>query len=110
MTFSYVWEYLVCPESVDLFEATYGPEGEWVELFRRAPAYLGTELYRDLDRSHRYLTVDHWRSYEDCEAFRDRYRAEIENLDQRCEEWTIEERHVGDFAGPISLPTADADS
>jgi hypothetical protein len=29
------------------FESRYGPEGDWAQLFRRAPGYHGSELLRD---------------------------------------------------------------
>ena len=33
------------------FEKIYGPEGDWVELFRKSKAFLHTEVYRDLETS-----------------------------------------------------------
>ncbi len=42
------------------FEELYGPEGEWVRLFRRSPAYRGTELLEDLDSPNRFVTIDRW--------------------------------------------------
>lgn len=35
--------------------------GPWVELFRRAPGYLGTHLLRERSKSTRYDR--HWRDY-----------------------------------------------
>lgn len=120
--FSYLWEFRVRPEQLAAFETAYGPEGDWVRLFRTDPAYLGTELLRDREDPLRCMTVDHWvrrtaangwvrrppwtasgagkrseRSREACQAFRERCRAEYQALDARCAGFTASEWHLGDF-------------
>lgn len=97
-TFCYIWDFLVHPEHVEAFEAAYGPEGEWVQLFRQDPSYLGTGLLRDRQTPGRFLTIDRWATQEACLAFRERFQSELADLDARCESYTIEERHLGDFA------------
>ena len=42
-----VWSYDVKPELLKAFERTYGPGGDWVHLFQRAPGYSGTDLRRE---------------------------------------------------------------
>ena len=42
-----VWEFRVQPGQAAGFERAYAPEGDWARLFRRSPAYRGTELLRD---------------------------------------------------------------
>jgi heme-degrading monooxygenase HmoA len=93
----YVWEYLVSADHVRAFERTYGPAGDWVELFRRAPGYLKTELHRDRAQPRRFITIDYWESKEAWEAFRGSSAAEFEALDARCEAWTIRETEIGRF-------------
>jgi heme-degrading monooxygenase HmoA len=93
----YLWEYRVVPESAAAFERVYGPEGEWVRLFRRAAGYRDTTLYRDRADPGRYVTVDRWRSREAFDVFRARFAAEFEALDARCEALTLREREVGRF-------------
>jgi heme-degrading monooxygenase HmoA len=95
--FAYVWTYLVRRGQEGTFARIYGPDGDWVRLFRRAEGYLGTELYRDRDRPGRFLTVDRWRGEAAFRAFRERFAAEFEDLDGRCEALTEQEAHVGDF-------------
>lgn len=95
--FSYIWEFKVRPERLAEFEAAYGPDGDWVRLFRRDPAYLGTDLLRDREDPHRFLTVDRWSSREACLAFRERFRADYGALDARCAGLTLSERPLGDF-------------
>jgi hypothetical protein len=95
--FCYVWSYEVAPDQFSAFEETYGPEGAWAVLFGRDPAYLGTELIRDRDRIGRYLTIDRWTSRAACLAFRERNRDEFAALDDRCGQWTILERELGEF-------------
>ena len=58
--FIYVWAYRVARERADEFHRLYGPEGAWVRLFRQAPGYLDTHLYRDRNDGDRYVTIDRW--------------------------------------------------
>ena len=88
-----LWSFQVRPEASDAFERTYGPEGEWAVLFRRAGGYLGTELLRGPDGA--WLTIDRWRSQGDFDAFMAANRADYEALDRATQGWTSEERRLG---------------
>jgi heme-degrading monooxygenase HmoA len=92
-----VWEFRVAPEHVETFERTYGPEGEWVRLFRRASGYVRTELHRDRQDPLRFLTVDYWESAAHWSAFRARHAREYESLDARCAGLTLSESAIGQF-------------
>jgi quinol monooxygenase YgiN len=92
-----VWEFRVAPERAAAFEQAYGPAGDWVQLFRRSPGYLRSELHRDLRDPLRYLTVDYWESRAAAEAFRARFAPEYEALDTRCEALTRSETEIGRF-------------
>lgn len=93
----YVWEFRARPGARERFEAAYGPEGEWVRLFRQAAGYLGSELLHDADEPGRYLTIDRWESRAACDAFRERFATAFEALDARCEALTERETKLGDF-------------
>jgi heme-degrading monooxygenase HmoA len=93
----YAWEFEVAPEHQAAFVRAYGPDGDWVRLFRRAPGYVRTELLRDLARPARFVTLDHWESPEAFAAFRARYAAEFEAIDARCQALTLSEREIGRF-------------
>ena len=82
------------------FERAYGPDGDWARLFRRDPAYLGTELLRGPD-GH-YLTLDRWRSRGAFEAFKARHGDDYAALDRRMEALTSHEASIGAFerSGP----------
>jgi heme-degrading monooxygenase HmoA len=95
--FAYVWEFRVRHDQLAAFEQTYGPQGEWGQLFRSAPGYLRTELLRDERNPHRFLTIDHWQSRAEWAAFREARRAEFDALDRRCEEMTEGEVLIGCF-------------
>lgn len=95
--FCYIWEFLVRAESIDDFRAAYGPEGDWVMLFRQDPQYIRTELLADREDPKRFLTIDYWTSHEACISFRERFRSEFDALDKRCEDLTTKETHLGDF-------------
>ena len=79
------------------FERTYGPAGDWVQLFRRAPGYLRSELHRDRSNPQRFVTVDYWESESAWQAFRSRFAEEFRKLDERGEELTVYESEIGRF-------------
>jgi heme-degrading monooxygenase HmoA len=97
MRFSYVWEFEVPAADEPQFLTHYAPEGTWARLFGRASGYEGTELYRDLRRPGRYLTVDHWQNEAAYRAFRQQFSSEFEALDRACATLTRREAHLGDF-------------
>jgi heme-degrading monooxygenase HmoA len=68
--FVILWEFEVKPGSEQSFESAYGPEGAWVQLFRRDPGYLRTLLLKDPFRPPTYLTLDFWHSESAFQSFR----------------------------------------
>jgi uncharacterized glyoxalase superfamily protein PhnB/heme-degrading monooxygenase HmoA len=97
MAFARAWEYEVLPEMERSFLRHYDAEGSWVQLFRRAPGYTATELYRDRVQAGRYVTVDHWVSEAAYLEFRRSFDAEYEALDRACAVLTRREAHLGDL-------------
>ena len=90
-----LWSYRVVPGREDEFEALYHGDGDWARLFRRDPAYLGTELLRDTgDRSH-YVTIDRWRTRAAYDAFLASAHAGYAALDRLGDALTLEERPLG---------------
>ena len=77
-----------------MFEQAYGPEGEWVRLFRRDARYRGTRLLRDVGRERVYVTMDMWESREAYEEFRKKYAAEYTEIDRKCDGLTENENHL----------------
>jgi heme-degrading monooxygenase HmoA len=53
----------------EAFEASYGPDGDWAQFFRRGNGYIGTELLHDVDERDRYLVIDRWESADAYSAF-----------------------------------------
>ena len=98
-TYAYVWEFLVRPEKTPLFERLYGPDGDWVALFRCAHGYIDTLLLKDRGVANRYVTVDRWESEEAYERFRKAFAEEYQSLDERCQELTVQERSLGVYSG-----------
>jgi heme-degrading monooxygenase HmoA len=92
-----VWEFRVRPGHQATFAQIYGPEGEWAALFRRAPGFVRSELYRDRAQPDLFLTIDHWDSESAWQAFRAAHAADYEALDRRCAELTEDERAIGLF-------------
>ena len=96
--YTYIWEYVVDPARVDDFLAAYGPNGQWVALFREHEGYVRTELHRDKENTHRFITIDYWESRSAWQSFRDIASDDFERLDARCDEYTVSEQIIGEFA------------
>jgi heme-degrading monooxygenase HmoA len=92
-----LWEFEVKSGSEELFERTYGPDGEWARLFRRDEGYLGTRLLRDVDAAHVYVTMDTWESRAAYTEFREKFATEYEKLDRECEGLTVMEKRLGEY-------------
>lgn len=97
--FTYIWEYRVPAENVDKFHRLYGSQGAWVQLFKRAPGFIETSLYRDRNDQSRYVTVDRWESEAAFRDFRLTYADDFDRLDRAGERLTLDETPLGDF-GP----------
>jgi len=69
-----------------------------MQLFRRAPGYVGTRLLQDERDPLRFVTIDTWISANDYEAFRASYASDYAALDRLCEGLTTEETLIGQFS------------
>ncbi|MDF2178597.1 antibiotic biosynthesis monooxygenase [Aliiglaciecola sp. CAU 1673] len=95
--FTYIWEYRVANKNLDEFVRLYGPQGEWVTLFKKADGYIGTELLQDQYDSNRFITIDKWRSKADWQSFAEEYRHAFNLIDATGEQLTQSERMIGQF-------------
>ena len=95
--FAYIWQYKIKPTNRSDFLAAYQPNGEWARLFSRDPSYIETVLLRDDEDENRYVTIDYWRCKADRDSFRKRFSIEFEDLDDKCEAFTVAEQFLGDF-------------
>jgi heme-degrading monooxygenase HmoA len=95
--FVVVWQFEVAEDKIAGFEAAYGAEGSWAQLFGKSANHIGTELLRDAYDPGRYLTIDRWASEEDFRAFRKEHDEEYETLDRACDALTARETRVGAY-------------
>ena len=95
--FVVVWQFEIAEEKIAAFEAAYGSEGTWAQLFRSSPDYRGTELLRDAYIPGSYLTIDRWASEEAFRAFRKDRDADYESLDRSCDSLTSRETRIGAY-------------
>ena len=86
-----IWEYFLKPEHLAEFEEIYSQNGAWAKLFQKSKGFLKTELLRDAEHLHRYITIDQWRSSQDYEQFLSQWKNEYLTLDARCEKLTEKE-------------------
>jgi heme-degrading monooxygenase HmoA len=94
-----LWEFLVPPDRRVEFEAAYGPDGRWAELFGKAEGFVGVELLRCTEQEGRYVTVDRWRSRADYLAFQHDAAAEYATLDRQLDGIAETETRLGAFDG-----------
>ncbi len=92
-----LWEFEVKPGCEELFERAYGPEGNWVRLFRRDARYRGTRLLPEVGRERVFITIDQWESREGYEEFRKKWAAEYAEIDRKCEGLTVSEIQLASF-------------
>ena len=87
------WRFRVRPGAERAFERIYGEDGDWVQLFRKAPGYLGSTL-KILGQGV-YVTVDRWKGAADFEDFKAKFSTEYEALDRQGASLTLEEAPEG---------------
>ena len=92
-----LWEYEVKPGSEERFKSIYGPDGDWVLLFRQDPEFIQTRLLREAKRESAYVTLDLWKSRSAYETFMQSHREAYEKLDVVCSEMTVSETKLGLF-------------
>ena len=97
MNYCIVWRFVVAEAQQAEFEAAYGPDGPWAELFRKAEGFIGVELMRSTEKAGTYLTVDRWSSQAAFESFRERFAVEYHALDVRLEGVSKTEARIGAF-------------
>jgi quinol monooxygenase YgiN len=95
--FLVVWEFQARPALEKRFKLVYGPNGDWVRLFRQDECYIRTELVRDVKSERTYVTLDYWTSQKAYDAFRARHLDAYKALDHKCEGLTASEREIGRF-------------
>lgn len=92
------WEYVVREDCLEGFLELYSSSGRWVQLFKRHPGFLGTELLCDTSNGARYVTIDSWESFLAYAAMRDESRDEYQKLDRLGESLTLAENCLGMLA------------
>ena len=92
-----IWEFTAKPEARAEFENLYGPDGEWVRLFRRSKSFLRTELFRDRNAANHYVTMDYFASKAGYDDFLREFRQEYDALDRRCNDVLEGEKEIGVF-------------
>ncbi len=91
------WEFHVKRGKRKQFEQYYRSSGKWADLFRKSPSYHETILLQDTDEPGRYLLIDVWEDIHSFRKFKQQYGDEYRELDQKCAEFTEDERCLGFF-------------
>lgn len=98
MGYCYIWEFIIADDEIDVFWQTYGPEGPWIQLFKRSSGFVRTELIRDRSEPHRFVTIDYWESAAEYDRFMEDFRSEYETLDAAASGLASSERLIGHFS------------
>jgi heme-degrading monooxygenase HmoA len=94
-----LWEYIVREDCLERFLELYSPTGRWVQLFKKHPGFVGTDLMRDTSNSTRFVTIDIWESLPAYTAMKEKSGAAYEVLDKLGDSLTISETCWGVFEG-----------
>lgn len=94
MMYAIIWRYSVAKVNEAAFCAAYGPEGDWARLFSSSSEFRGLELLA-LESAGEYVTIDHWATEGDFQAFMAEHGRRYEELDERLAELTVSEDLVG---------------
>ena len=97
-----IWRFRPKAGLEDEFEALYGADGAWAQLFQLGQGFLGTELRRVSDQPPEYRTIDRWESRAAWDAFRGQHEALYENLDRGAELVTEIEQLVDELDTPAA--------
>lgn len=92
-----LWEFEVKPGCEESFENAYGPDGPWVQLFRRDSRYRKTLLLKDPFRPRIYLTLDFWDEKTACLRFQVAHHAAYAEIDLATGALTLQEHRIGSF-------------
>jgi heme-degrading monooxygenase HmoA len=92
-----IWEYIARKDRVEEFEAFYRADGPWTELFREAPGFVSTTLWKDLRDPRRYLVADRWSSVALYEEFKHAHATPYAALSERGKRLIERETELGRF-------------
>lgn len=95
--YTIIWEFEVRPEFWNIYREEYSANGIWAQLFRQAKGYRGTTLLIDESTPHRAVTIDRWEREEDFDEFKKLFADDYQELDKRCEQYTLGEKLIGRF-------------
>lgn len=93
----YIWEYIIKSNYLEEFKSFYNPIGIWSEFFRTSPNYLKTELLVDCKDEFKFTTIDYWISKECFDEFMHGNKNRYQDIDNKCNKFTIEERKIGEY-------------
>lgn len=90
-----IWRFRVRDAFIAAFERAYASDGDWAQLFARAPGYAGTEFLKLRVEPGVYVTIDRWLTETDFHAAKRTLEPDYAALDRRCEAYTSEEIWLG---------------
>lgn len=97
MSYEIVWSYDVSPGAREVFEHSYGADGDWAQFFANANGFLEVVLLADAAQPGRYLTIDRWQNEASFDRFADEHAAEYAELDERLASVSGRGRRLGGF-------------
>lgn len=83
MAYTRIWRFEAAPGRDAEFVGAYGPDGDWVQLFRRDSGYVATEFVQPVPTENVFLIIDRWASRQAWENFLAAHREAYAELDRR---------------------------
>lgn len=93
--FRTTWVFDVVHQNLSAFLIMYGPEGDWVRLFRDHPGYFETLLLRDVATPSRFATIDVWETPKHYQDFLERADGDYKALGERGKQLVSHMAHAG---------------
>ena len=100
MSYVRIWRFEAARGREQEFVTAYGPEGDWVQLFRRSPGYRSTELVRPVPTERVFLVTDRWASRQDWDNFLAAHREAYAALDLRFSALCASETELDEYEAP----------
>ena len=93
------YRYRVHPAQVRAFEHAFGATGPWAKLFRLAPGFLRTRLFRHKNEPGVYVNIDVWEEKGDWDRFRAEGAEAYARLSRELRLLFLEEHFLGYYEG-----------
>jgi hypothetical protein len=95
--YTIIWQYTINPVHLETFVEFYNSNGTWAQFFQQSPDYVGTDFLKSEKNENQFITIDMWLSQQAYEQFLEDHKEKYQEIDKRCEGFTVEEALIGKY-------------